>query len=450
MFYIIKKGLQKIGIDKAIAYSSLSRIIQAVGGAVTIFFIAANLTSEEQGYYYTFASILAIQIFFELGLGGIIIQYVAHEAAQLKLSEIGEFIGEKKYISRLSSLLHLFFKWYAIISVLFLISVVVFGFYYFSSYGDSENIDWKIPWFLLCLSSSINLFLSPFSAFIQGIGNVKYIALMRLVCQIVSILLVWTTLSIGGKLYASAVSSLVICIISVFFIFKKSYLRIFLGLWNMIISEAVNYRKEIFPYQWKIALSWISGYFIFQLFNPVLFAYSGAKIAGQMGMTLAALNGIMALSLSWTSTKVPSWSANISRKEYDQLDNSFGKTLTSSTLVCTTCIVIFILCLLVLSYFYQPLYNRFLPVCLSSVLSITIILNNIINAWATYLRCHKKEPFLFQSIIVGVLSALSTFFLGKFFSVDGMVIGYTLIIIFISLPLGYYIFKTKRLEYHYE
>ena len=34
------------------------------------------------------------------------------------------------------------------------------------------------------------------------------------------------------------------------------------------------------------------GYFIFQLFNPVLFATEGAVVAGQMGMTLAALNGI--------------------------------------------------------------------------------------------------------------------------------------------------------------
>lgn len=444
---MIKKTLYKIGVDKAIAYSSLARIIQAGGGVFTIFFIAANLTSEEQGYYYTFGSILAIQIFFELGLGGIITQYVAHEVAHLKIGTGNKLSGDEGYKSRLSSLLHLFLKWYIIVSILFFISVIAFGIYYFSTYGIFNGVNWKLPWILLCISASVNLFLSPFSAFIQGLGDVKYIALMRLVCQIGSILLVWTILSMGGKLYASAVSSVIICLISIFFIFKR-YLKIFRDIWNIPISEALNYKKEILPYQWKIALSWISGYFIFQLFNPVLFAYSGTVVAGQMGMTLTALNGIMALTLNWTSTKIPFWSANISRKEYDELDVSFYETLKSSTIVCIACIFIFICFLIGLSYFYEPLYNRFLPIYLSATLSVTVVFNNIINGWATYIRCHKKEPFLLQSIIIGILSALSTFILGKYVGVSGVVMGYTFITILISLPLSYYIFKTKRLEYH--
>jgi len=69
----------KLGIDKAIGFTVVARFIQGVGGFVSLFLIAAYLTSEEQGFYYTFGSILAIQIFFELGLGGIINQYTAHE-----------------------------------------------------------------------------------------------------------------------------------------------------------------------------------------------------------------------------------------------------------------------------------------------------------------------------------------------------------------------------------
>ncbi|MFK2504393.1 hypothetical protein ACIXPB_19920, partial [Bacteroides fragilis] len=89
----------------------------------------------------------------------------------------------------------------------------------------------------------------------------------------------------------------------------------------------MDYKTEIFPYQWKIALSWISGYFIFQLFNPVLFATEGAVIAGQMGMTLAALNGIQSLSLSWMTTKIPLYSGLIAQKQYRQLDIIFNRTL---------------------------------------------------------------------------------------------------------------------------
>lgn len=58
--------LRYIGMDGAIAYSSAARIIQAVANLLTIFFIATLLSSDDQGYYYTFVSVVGIQVFFEL------------------------------------------------------------------------------------------------------------------------------------------------------------------------------------------------------------------------------------------------------------------------------------------------------------------------------------------------------------------------------------------------
>ena len=57
----------KIGMDKAIAYTSGNGVIGAVIGVFSVVLYATCLTKEEQGYYYTFGSVLAIQGFFELG-----------------------------------------------------------------------------------------------------------------------------------------------------------------------------------------------------------------------------------------------------------------------------------------------------------------------------------------------------------------------------------------------
>lgn len=70
-------------MDGAIAYSSAARIIQAVANLLTIFFIATLLSSDEQGYYYTFASVVGIQVFFELGFTGIMTQRQQIEKEQL-------------------------------------------------------------------------------------------------------------------------------------------------------------------------------------------------------------------------------------------------------------------------------------------------------------------------------------------------------------------------------
>lgn len=448
MLEVIKRISSKFGIDGAIGYSSIARIIQAAGGAVTVFFIAAFLDKNEQGFYYTFGSILALQIFFELGLGGIIIQYVAHEAAHL--SRNGKIVnGSEFHISRISSLFKLFIRWYGIISIIFFVAVLFGGICFFKddSNGTYNTVSWMYPWIILSTASAVNLLLSPLIAFIEGIGDVKAVAKMRFYIQCLTIFAVWTTLVLGGKLYASAVAAVINLIIIIYFIFHN-YKALISQLWKHNVTQAISYKNEIFPYQWRIALSWISGYFIFQLFNPVLFKFCGPAVAGQMGMTLTALNGILSLTLNWTTTKVPLWSGYISLQRYDDLDDSYRSNLRNSSYVCLGALTLFWVFLSLLEILNIPLYLRFLPIWLSVILGCTIFFNNIINMWATYLRCHKKEPFMIQAIIVGLCCACSTIILGKYFGVDGVVIGYTLIVIFISLPLSYYIFKTKRKEYH--
>ncbi len=101
------KGLAlKLGIDKSIFFTSSSSIIGAVGSVVSVILVVKFLTGVEQGYYYTFGSIVAIQIFFELGMNGIITQYVAHEASNLVWKNEYTLEGESKFKSRLSPQFH--------------------------------------------------------------------------------------------------------------------------------------------------------------------------------------------------------------------------------------------------------------------------------------------------------------------------------------------------------
>jgi hypothetical protein len=226
------------------------------------------------------------------------------------------------------------------------------------------------------------------------------------------------------------------------------YFKLIWNLQKIKVDEFVSYKKEIFPYQWRLALSWMSGYFIFQLFNPVVFASEGAVIAGQMGMTLAALNAVMSITLSWTGTKVPLWSSLIALKEFIKLDISFKKVLRHSSIIAILLMIGFSLFLIFLDYHNFDLSNRFLPWWLSSLLMITVVINNLVNAWATYLRCHKQEPFLLQAIVVGVLCAISTFLMAKYVGIEGIVLGYLLIISMVSLPLSYYIYDKNRRQWH--
>lgn len=456
MVEIFANFAHRIGMDKAIAYSSGSRILGGITGVLSVFFISTFLTGVEQGFYYTFGSILALQVFFELGLTGIMTQYVAHEVSHLQLNEDSQYEGEEKYKSRLASLVHFCVKWYSVLAILVFVFLLIVGFVFFSHYGEehSSEVSWHMPWALICLGTSLNILQSPFISIFMGVGKVKEMSKVGFIQQIIIPLVNWTGFACGFKLYVLPISSLLSVLIWQIYVWRTGLAQIVVNLWKVRITERVAYLKEIFPYQWKIALSWISGYFIFQLFNPVLFATEGAVVAGQMGMTLQALNAIQAFSMSWLNTKVPLYSQLIALKDYLKLDTIFNKTLQQMAGVCLVLLAVFFAAIWLLNVTNlqlngHVLAERFLPYIPMLLLMFTIYLNQYTSSWATYLRCHKQEPFLVISICGALADGFSTLVFGNLFGLYGITIGYCAMTT-LFFPWGYWIYKTKKAEWHHE
>ncbi|MBV8254354.1 MAG: hypothetical protein JO154_17275 [Chitinophaga sp.] len=448
---IVSKIFSLLGIDGAIVYTLLARIIQAGGGSIAIIFIAAFLSKAEQGYYYTFASILALQIFFELGFSGIITQYAAHEAVHLLPNKDGGYEGELRYKSRLSSLLHIAVKWFSVLSLALFVVLAIAGFVFFTHFGNAntENVSWNGPWLLLSFSATIMLLVTPLLAFLEGLGKVREVAKIRLIQQAAQLLGLLLFLSLGLKLYAGPVATILSLMVYPIWILSGGQLNLLKNIWHYFdTAHTISFRQEIFPYQWRIALSWISGYFIFQLFNPVIFATDGPAAAGQMGMTLAILNGILSISLSWYNTKVPLFSSLIAKGDYVTLDSVFNKTIRNASLICGAAIIVFLGGIYILNYFNVPIVHRFLSAIPLWAMCIATFINQLVFGLATYLRCHKQEPLLIQSIMMGVFSIMSTIFLGKLCGVIGITLGYTFLTIFISLIGAVVIFNRKKREWH--
>jgi hypothetical protein len=69
-------------------------------------------------------------------------------------------------------------------------------------------------------------------------------------------------------------------------------------------------------------------------------------------------------------------------------------------------------------------------------------------AEALYLRAHKQEKFLLNSILGALLVGASTFFLGRSFGAIGVVSGSLIIGLVMGLPLGTYTFLKYRRAWH--
>jgi len=446
---IFKKLVNRIGIDKAILFTSASSIVGTLGSVFTVLLVMRFFNEVEQGFYYTFGSILSIQIFFELGFNNIITQFAAHEIGNSKYRTSS--ITDYDYVafSRLSSLLHLVIRWYAILCFALLFILFFSGVYFFEK-NSPENLQlsWRLPWLLVVVSSCLNFLISPIIAFLIGIGNIKEVSKLQLQQNLIKIIVLLFGLLNGFKLFSIGLSLMVAFLYMSISAYKK-YNNVLFVIWKIKIINRISYFKEIFPYQWKIALSWISGYFIFQMFNPVLFATEGPEVAGQMGMSLAALTGLSTLSISWITTKIPLFSNLIAVQNFNKLKTEFNRAFKQSLFVNLLLLLLFIVFVAILKYFKIKLGlilvgNRFIDFLPLTLMVVATLINQITSSWALYLRCFKKEPYLVNSIVGAILTTVSTFYFGHKYGLIGITGGYFFITI-IGLPWAFYVYQRNKI-----
>lgn len=440
------------GVDRAIAYTVMGRFWLSLAGVVTVLLIARFLTQTEQGYYYTFSSIMALQVIFELGFSFVILQLAAHERAALTFLPDGQVEGDVVSHSRLASLLQTAVRWYSVAGFLMALVVLPIGFYFFGAqHSVGAGVAWRLPWCLLVIATMLNFQMDPVFAFLEGCGFVTQVAQRRLAQVLLGSLLGWTALLTHHGLYSPAmvVSGQVAGGLAFLFLSK---LRLLLkNLMTYPVGEHyVGWRSEIWPFQWKIAVSWICGYFIFSLFNPVLFAYQGPVAAGKMGMSLSIASALGAVAIAWMYTKTSPFGSLVARGEIAELDALFFRTLRQSTVLLGTGATAFFLTLLLVDRIYPKFAARVLPPWAFALLLLTTIMNHVVASEALYLRSFKREPFLWQSVAVAVLLGSATVLLGKFWGAGAVTVGYFIVGGLVSLASGTYIFNAKRREWHNE
>jgi hypothetical protein len=447
--------VKPLGIDRAIAYIILGRGFQVLSGPITLIFIAHFLSPKAQGFYYTFSSIVALQMFFELGLSLVILQFASHEKAGLNWTKQRILEGNLLNKQRLASLLRLCIKWYGVIASLMVIILIPTGIWFLASDKSNIDIQWQLPWVLVVISAGCILLLDSLLSFLDGCGLIAEIARMRLFQSLFSNFCLWSAFVLNANLLAVVIPNLIaVAVISTWLYTNYRHLFIDLihfgkqGVNSESPSASISWQKEILPLQWRIALTWLSGYFIFFLFTPVLFAFYGPVSAGKMGMSLSVTNAIVGLSISWISTKSSPIGILISTRKYRELDNLFFPALWQSVGVSILGGIVLLVCVLFLQQIDHPFCHRVIDLLPLALLVLASIGNVYVYGLSVYLRAHKQEPFLLMSIINGVLIGLSTYFLGREYGILGMMAGYLFVSIFAAVIPGTFIFINKRKAWH--
>lgn len=165
--------IELLGIDRAIAYTVAAKCVAALSAITTILLITIYMTPDEQGYYYTFNSLLAIQVLIEMGLSTVVIQAVAHKMNMVSV-ELGTLSGDQGAVDFLASALRKLATWYLVMALFLGVILFCLGTPFLAASNSSVNVDivhWNQPWLWLLVAFTSYFFLASFFPFLRGWGR---------------------------------------------------------------------------------------------------------------------------------------------------------------------------------------------------------------------------------------------------------------------------------------
>ena len=439
----MQRVLSILGIDKAVFYTVLNVTWGSIAGVLSIFFIVSFLSSTEQGYWYTFLSLGALATFAELGFTTIITQFISHEYAHLS-EKNGKLYGESERIDRTVSLVKFSFKFYIIITVAAFLILSIVGLLVLMS--STKDIYILIVWVFYSFTGAFLLLVSLFGAVLKGFNKVDLAQKILTLANFANNIATWATLFAGFKLWALAIGGIANIVLSLILYYSSTT-----PLWGQMFRTKVvgqyNWLRETLPLQWRYAISWASGYFIFQFIVPVAMIYAGAVVAGKLGLSLTIARAVQSVANSWGMTKIPQFNMFVAQGKRNELDRLLNTIQKQSLLVFITGSVALVFLLI----FIFPIIHwntRVLPTYEIVIILIAEGANLIVFNWAYYLRSHKEEPYFKISAVSALGIGIGVWLTFYLFSSSLIALLTYCAVVLIMLVPAWKIFVKKSKEYH--
>jgi O-antigen/teichoic acid export membrane protein len=430
-----KRLFQILGIDSSVGWSIFNNIWGILRGFIGLYFLLRYLSIEEQGIWYTFISLGFLTSFADLGFTIIITQFVSHEYSKLTYNQ-GLVHGNDYDLDKFFSLIRFSLKVYLFITPLAVIILAVAGFWFFSS----QSLVILIAWFVFSIIGGFSLFGSLLQSIYQGLDKVKDIQQNIFIGSFFTSAFNWTLLYFRFNIWALVIGNAFGLLVMLIILFKKAPL-FWKQLYHYKIINKFYWIKELISLQWKYAISWISGYFIFNLFVPAVYKVQGASVAGQLGITITLIGVVSAISDSWLRTKVPKFNILVANNMNKELKKIFYKSAIQSFIAFVFGSVCLLFALILFSNFHiYP--DRFLSMKLTLLLLLSNIPMKVVSYLAVFLRSHKIEPYYSLSAVNAGIIIFCVLVVYPHFGLQALILSLNIVYWIILMPFAIGIYRS--------
>lgn len=454
--------LRRLEIDQAVLFAVAARGWQFLAGPLTVLLISEFFSGAQQGYYYTFWSLITLQAVFDFSLHPVIVHFSSHEWEAVERRAADRDSG-RLGLARLASLLRGSLIGYGLLSAFFLLVVGGAGWTFFAlaeTAGEApdDRVAWRAPWLALVALTALNFWTTPWLAMLEGCDQVRSVYRLQFARAVAGNLIVWLLIPLGAALWVTVAAAATRLVVETAWVVAK-HRRFFGELLNprdipLLADEqpraTVDWRGEVWPFQWRVGLRGLLGFFNTFLINPVVFFYHGDVAAGQLGMTWQILTSLQAACMAWIKTRTAKFGMLVASRRFAELDRIFFRLLAISGSILASGAATITALVFLLGHFDYALAERMLPTWPTAMLAVAMVLLIVPESQWTYIHAHKRSPQLGLAVLGAALSGWSVWWCGRQFGATGVIAAYLGMIALYYLPLWSAVWWNCRSQWHRE
>lgn len=381
--------LARFGADRVVQLSIATRVIQGVMTVGMLALVLLRLSPVEQGYFFTQTSLGALQLLTEFGMTYALMQTASH-------------LAHEHHAERIPALFHAALRHNALATIgggvlVWLIGVAVLRTHVAA---PGETVHWLGPWLAYVAAIAAYQQLQPRLALLEGAGFTADVWRWRAVQELVGGLALLGALAAGATLYALAIG----------YVVRSAFALLFQRRTAALLPAGPRNGdmpwRPVWTFQWRVGLSTLSGFLLFQLLGPLLFAVAGPAAAGRIGLAMALCNGAIAVSTAWLSSQAPAFGQLMSRGEYHELDARFRRVLRASLLFSATIAGGVVAGVMLAQRVIPRLEPRLPSPALLVPIMVAAVAHHYLFALATCLRARREEPLLPLYVFGSIATAL--------------------------------------------
>lgn len=373
------------------------RAVQVAGAGAMALGGSLLLTPVESGLFFLLLSLLGAQALLDAGSSTVLLSFVARTTRSLHWAADGRLTGSRAACARLAGLMRLAQAWAFASALLAMTVLLPLALGLLGLRTEAAVLE---PARHITVATIAALALYQLGAatplVIEGAGRVADVARMRAIVDALGYLAAGTCLLAGAGLWAPA--ALWTC---------RGLGQLAWGRREARALPAATHRRwwrrrqacSMAPMQWRLTLSWTSGFLAQQSLIPICYALLGPAVTGRIGLGLFLTQGVLMLATAPVAARTPELGRLAAQRHWPDFRALARQGLWQS--VRTACLgqAIVLTAVLLTPLFALDIAPRLPAAGWLAALALSSVVSTAIQGIAAALRACGEEPFLALSLV---------------------------------------------------